>query len=121
MSTTNIPCTPTVPFQGNMVISMRPMIAADGIKAVQITGKLPQVHGTQVHLGDFSLIGLTDVTKPDFGDAVRVLSNEIPVFWACGVTPQSVVFSSKPEFNITHYFPGSMLVTDMKENGLANL
>jgi uncharacterized protein YcsI (UPF0317 family) len=76
------------------------------------------VHGAPVHLGRPDLIGISDISKPDWGDAVPIKDDEIPVFWACGVTPQSVVAVAKPEFCITHY-PGTMLVTDLRNSDYA--
>ena len=113
--------TPTVaagPFHGPMVVSMRPMKPADAIRAIQITTRFPAVHGAPVHIGKPELIGIDDIGKPDYGDAVPVGADEIPVFWACGVTPQSVIAAAKPDFCITHY-PGSMLVTDRKNTEFA--
>jgi uncharacterized protein YcsI (UPF0317 family) len=106
------------PFHGPMVVSMRPMKPADAIRAVQITTRFPAVHGAPVHIGKPELIGIKDIAKPDYGDAVEVRDDELPVFWACGVTPQSVIATVKPEFCITHY-PGSMLVTDRKNTEFA--
>jgi uncharacterized protein YcsI (UPF0317 family) len=108
------------PFHGPMVVSMRPMKPADAIRAIQITTRFPTVHGAPVHIGKPELIGIADLMKPDYGDAVPVNADEIPVFWACGVTPQSVVATVKPEFCITHY-PGSMLVTDRRNSEFAIL
>jgi len=106
------------PFHGPLVVSMRPMKPADAIRAVQITSRFPAVHGAPVHIGKPAMIGISDIMKPDYGDAVPVGDDELPVFWACGVTPQSVVATVKPEFCITHY-PGSMLVTDRKNSEFA--
>jgi uncharacterized protein YcsI (UPF0317 family) len=106
------------PFHGPMVVSMRPMTPTNAIRAVQITTRFPQVHGAPVHVGKPEMIGIKDVMKPDYGDAVEVRDDELPVFWACGVTPQSVIAKVKPEFCITHY-PGSMLVTDRKNTEFA--
>jgi len=106
------------PFHGPMVVSMRPLKPADAIRAVQITTRFPAVHGAPVHIGKPELIGIKDLMKPDYGDAVEVREDELPVFWACGVTPQSVIATVKPEFCITHY-PGSMLVTDRKNTEFA--
>jgi uncharacterized protein YcsI (UPF0317 family) len=97
---------------------MRPMTPAHAIRAVQITTRFPAVHGAPVHIGKPEMIGITDIAKPDYGDAVELRDDEIPVFWACGVTPQSVIATVKPEFCITHY-PGSMLVTDRKNTEFA--
>jgi uncharacterized protein YcsI (UPF0317 family) len=106
------------PFHGPLVVSMRPMTPADAIRAVQITTRFPSVHGAPVHLGKPESIGIKDIAKPDWGDAVPIKDDEIPVFWACGVTPQSVIMAVKPEFCITHY-PGAMLVTDRRNTEFA--
>ena len=117
---TSIQCTPAGPFKGPMVVSMRPMTPANAIRAVQVTSRFPNVHGAPVHIGKPELIGIADVNKPDWGDSVGVRDDELPVFWACGVTPQAVVAATRPEFCITHY-PGAMLVTDLKNAQLAAL
>ena len=120
MYRTSIACKPSGPFHGPMVVSMRPMKPADAIRAVQITSRFPSVHGAPVHIGLPHLIGIKDIAKPDYGDAVEVKADELPVFWACGVTPQAVIASMKPEFCITHA-PGSMLVSDLKNAQLSVL
>jgi uncharacterized protein YcsI (UPF0317 family) len=106
------------PFHGPMVVSMRPMTPANAIRAIQITTRFPAVHGAPVHIGKPELIGIADLDKPDYGDVLPMRADEIPVFWACGVTPQSVIATVKPEFCITHY-PGSMLVTDRRNTEFA--
>ena len=118
MYRTNIQCTPAGPFHGPMVVSMRPFKPAEEIRAVQVTTRFPSVHGAPVHLGKPELIGIKNIARPDYGDAVPVKDDELPVFWACGVTPQSVVATVKPEFCITHA-PGYMLVTDLLNSQLA--
>jgi uncharacterized protein YcsI (UPF0317 family) len=118
MYRTNVATVPAGPFHGPLVVSMRPMTPANAIRAVQITTRFPAVHGAPIHLGRPDLIGISDVSKPDWGDAVPFNDDEIPVFWACGVTPQSVVAVAKPDFCITHY-PGSMLVTDRRNSEYA--
>ncbi len=118
MYRTSIATAPAGPFHGPMVVSMRPLKPADAIRAIQITTRFPAVHGAPVHIGKPELIGIKDVMKPDYGDPVPINDDEIPVFWACGVTPQSVVATVKPEFCITHY-PGSMLVTDRRNTEFA--
>jgi uncharacterized protein YcsI (UPF0317 family) len=120
MYRTNIECTPAGPFHGRMVVSMRPFKPADAIRAVQVTTRFPSVHGAPVHLGKPEMIGIKDIAKPDYGDSVPVKDDEFPVFWACGVTPQSVIATVKPEFCITHA-PGYMLVTDLLNSRLAVL
>ena len=118
MYRTNIATQAAGPFHGPMVVSMRPMKPADAIRAAQITARFPSVYGAPVHIGKAEMIGISDIMKPDYGDAVPVNDDELPVFWACGVTPQSVIATVKPEFCITHY-PGSMLVTDRKNSDFA--
>ena len=118
MYRTNIATQSAGPFHGPLVVSMRPFKPADAIRAIQLTSKFPSVHGAPVHLGDASLIGIDDLNKPDYGEPVEVRAGEIPVFWACGVTPQAVLMASKPEFCITHS-PGYMLVTDKFNTQLA--
>lgn len=98
-------------FHGPLVVTMRPYRAADAIRAVQITSRFPAVHGAPVHLGDPREIGIADLSHPDYGDAVPVHPGELPVFWACGVTPQAAIEQARPPLCITHA-PGSMLVTD---------
>jgi len=120
MYRTNIACRPSGPFAGPMVVSMRPFKPAEAIRAVQITSRFPAVHGAPVHLGHPHSIGIKDITKPDYGDAVPVEADEIPVFWACGVTPQAVIAAAKLPFAITHA-PGLMLVTDLRNKQLAVL
>ena len=111
MYRTSVPCAPSGPFSGPMVVSMRPLTPAQAIRAVEITARYPRVHGAPVHLARPDLIGIRDLAAPDYGDPVRVGADEIPVFWACGVTPQSVIAAARPAFAITHA-PGCMLITD---------
>ena len=118
MYRTSIPTIPAGRFAGPMVVSMRPMRPADAIRAVQVTSRFPAVHGAPVHLADPASIGIADLGRPDYGDPVEIRPGEIPVFWACGVTPQSVVAASRPAFCITHA-PGYMLVTDLLNAQLA--
>ncbi len=107
------------PFHGPMVVSMRPFKAADATRAADITSRFSRVHGAPVHWGDPLQIGIPDLSKPDYGDAVDVLADEIPVFWACGVTPQAAIAQSRPAFCITHA-PGAMLITDLLNHQLAD-
>ena len=117
MYLTNIDCEPAGVFSGKMVVSMRPLPPEQIVKAVNITASMPRVHGTPIHIGSPEQIGIKDINKPDFGEAVTINKGETPVFWACGVTPQSVMMSSKPDFCITHA-PGHMLITDIKNTEL---
>jgi len=111
MYITQIACRPAGKISGTMVVSMRPIAANRVADAVQITGRYPAVHGAPVNVGDPSALGIKDINKPDFGDSVTIKDGEIPVFWACGVTPQAAVMASKIPFAITHA-PGYMFVTD---------
>lgn len=120
MYRTSIPCRPAGPFAGPMVVSMRPLTPAQAIRAVQITSRFPAVHGAPVHIARPDLIGIRDLGRPDYGDPVTVRDDEIPVFWACGVTPQSVIAQARPPFAITHA-PGAMLVTDRRNTEFAVL
>jgi uncharacterized protein YcsI (UPF0317 family) len=93
---------------------MRPLTPAQTVKAVQICTRFPRVHGAPIHFGNPDAIGIRDLAKPDFGDAVEIRPGEIPVFWACGVTPQAVAMASRPPLLITHK-PGHMFVTDLRD------
>jgi len=118
MYRTSMATEPAGVFHGPMVVSMRPLRAADAIRAVQITSRFPAVHGAPVHIGDPALIGIRSIADPDYGDAVEVMPDELPVFWACGVTPQAALAAARLPFAITHA-PGSMLVTDLLHHQLA--
>lgn len=120
MYRTNIPCASAGPFAGPLVVSMRPLKPHDAIRAIQITSRFPSVHGAPMHIGLPEAIGIKDLAKPDYGDAVPVKSDELPVFWACGVTPQAVIAEVRPDFCVTHA-PGCMLITDLRNTRLASL
>lgn len=117
MFRTKIACRPAGRFSGPLVVSMRPFLPADADRAAAITARLPQVHGAPVNLGDPAALGIHDLNQPDWGDAVTIRPGEIPVFWACGVTPQAVAIASKLPLVITHS-PGHMFVTDLLETDL---
>lgn len=104
-------------FHGNMVVSMRPIPNELVVKAVNVTAAMPRVHGAPIQIGNPEAIGIKDINKPDYGDSVTVNDGEIPVFWACGVTPQNAVMASKPPIAITHA-PGHMFITDVKNVSL---
>ena len=114
MYNTNIPCKPAGIFHGNLVVSMRPIPYELIPKAVLITGQMPKVHGAPIQIGAPEAIGITDLEHPDYGEMVTIRPGEVPVFWACGVTPQSIAMESKPEIMITHA-PGHMLILDKKD------
>jgi uncharacterized protein YcsI (UPF0317 family) len=118
--TTNIETTPTGPFHGPLVVSMRSFTTANAIRAIQITSRFPNVHGAPVHFGDPAAIGIADLDKPDFGDKSVIPEGDVPVFWACGITPQVVVETVEPSFCITHK-TGHMLITDRLNAELASL
>lgn len=120
MFRTGIPTEPAGPFRGPLVVTMRPLLPADAIRAVQITSRFPSVHGAPVHLGDPAAIGIGDLARPDYGDPVEVQPGEIPVFWACGVTPQAALMAARLPLAITHA-PGCMLVTDLLNERLSSL
>lgn len=120
MYITDIDCVPAGNFHGKMVVSMRPVPYNMVPRTVQATSRFPSVHGAPIHIGDPARIGIKDVNKPDFGDPSRIKDGEVPVFWACGVTPQSIAMTSKPELMITHS-PGHMFICDPKDEDLAVL
>lgn len=117
MYRTNLACQPNETFQGNMVVSMRPLTASQTIRATEICSQYPLAHGAPVHFGNPAAIGIPDLTRPDYGDAVEIYPDEIPVFWACGVTPQWVAQQAKLPLLITHK-PGYMFVTDLRDDDL---
>ncbi|WP_273715425.1 putative hydro-lyase [Leuconostoc mesenteroides] len=118
MFNTNIPLKQAGKFSGNMVVSMRPIKSSQIATAVNVTNRLPGVHGAPIQIGNPAEIGIYDLANPDYGDAVTINENEIPVFWACGVTPQAAVMASKPKFAITHS-PGHMLITNISNKDLS--
>ncbi|GAB0151155.1 MULTISPECIES: putative hydro-lyase [unclassified Marinobacterium] len=120
MYETSLPTSPSTRFHGNTVVTMRPFSPADAIRAIQVTTRLPKAHGAPIHIGRPDLIGIDDLTSPHFGDSVPVGEDEIPVFWACGVTPQVAIRNARPPLCITHV-PGKMLVTDRLNDELAVL
>lgn len=120
MYITTIPNKPAGRFSGPIVVSMRPIKNEDVSRAVLCTGRFPSLHGAPIHIGDPSIIGINNLNKPDFGDAVKINDGEVPVFWACGVTPQIVLMKSKPPFAITHS-PGHMLIGDPRDTSYAVL
>jgi uncharacterized protein YcsI (UPF0317 family) len=117
MYRTNIACRPAGRFRGPLVVSMRPLTPAQAIEATRICARFPQAHGTPVHFGDPAAIGIADIARPDYGDAVEIRPGEVPVFWACGVTPQAALAEARPPFAITHQ-PGCMFVTDVMDHAL---
>jgi uncharacterized protein YcsI (UPF0317 family) len=117
MYRTTVPCKPAGRFAGPMVVSMRPLTPAQALRATTICAKYPLAHGAPVHFGDPAAIGVRDVARPDFGDPVEVRAGEVPVFWACGVTPQAAVMHARPPFAITHK-PGHMFLTDLRDHDL---
>ena len=112
MFRTNIPCTPAGRFSGPLVVSMRPLKPADALRSIEISARFTESHGAPVHIGFPEQIGIADVNRPDYGDAVPVEPGELPVFWACGVTPQAALLEARPPFAITHA-PGCMFLTDV--------
>jgi uncharacterized protein YcsI (UPF0317 family) len=115
MYRTTMRCRPAGALAGPLVVSMRPVPAGQVADAVRVTARYPAVHGAPVHVGDPVALGIVDLDAPDFGDPVEVRSGEVPVFWACGVTPQAAVMESRPPLAIAHA-PGHMLVTDARDS-----
>ncbi len=120
MYITSIPAASAGAFSGPMVVSMRPVPQEQVVRAVQVTSRFPAVHGAPVHVGDPEAIGISDMTRPDFGEPSQVRDGEVPVFWACGVTPQAAAMASRPPLMITHS-PGHMFITDKWDEDLAVL
>jgi uncharacterized protein YcsI (UPF0317 family) len=114
MYVTNRKCRPAGRLRGPMVVTMRPIPADLVSTAVRVTAAMPDVHGAPVHVGDPASLGIPDLGRPDWGDAVSVHEGEIPVFWACGTTPQRAIMESRPPFAITHA-PGHMFLTDVPD------
>lgn len=117
MYRTNMACTPAGRFYGPMVVSMRPMTPEHAELAMKITAAFPRVHGAPIHSGNPAAIGITDLNRPDYGDAVSVRRGEIPVFWACGVTPMEAILHARLDIAIVQE-PGHMLVTDISDESL---
>ncbi|MEV4644790.1 putative hydro-lyase [Saccharopolyspora sp. NPDC049357] len=115
MYRTSRQCRPAGGLSGPLVVSMRPVPAEQVATAVRVTSRYPAVHGAPVHVGSPEALGITDLDAPDFGEAVEVRPGEVPVFWACGVTPQAAVMQSKPPFAIGHA-PGHMAITDARDS-----
>jgi len=114
MYRTDRECRPAGRLSGPLVVSMRPVPGHLVATAVQVTGRMPQVHGAPVHVGAPAGLGIADLARPDFGDPVELADGDVPVFWACGVTPQAALMASRPPFAITHA-PGHMFVTDVPD------
>lgn len=117
MYISNIDCIPAGPFKGKMVVSMRPFAPTEALRAAEISARFPSVHGEPIHYANPQDIGIADINRPDYGDAVTINEDEHPLFWACGVTPQVALEAAKLPFCITHS-PGCMLVTDIKNTEL---
>ena len=120
MYITNLETVPAGPFSGPTVVSMRPVHRTQVVRAVQVTTRFPTGHGAPVHIGDPQAIGIKDINAPDFGDAVEIREDEVPIFWACGVTPQAVAMKSKPSLLIGHV-PGRMFISDVRDEDIAVL
>lgn len=114
MYVTGRECRPAGRVRGPMVVSMRPVPPEHLAAAIRESSLLPAVHGGPVHCGEPAGLGIADLSRPDFGDPVVAEPDDIPVFWACGVTPQAAVMASRPPFAITHA-PGQMFLTDARD------
>ncbi len=120
MYATGIETEPAGIFSGPLVVSMRPIHESKVVRSIQVSSRFPRAHGAPLHIGDPASIGITDLTNPDYGDYVEIREDEVPVFWACGVTPQAVALRSRPPLMITHA-PGYMFITDVLDEDLAVL
>ena len=116
---TSIECRPAGVFHGPMVVSMRPIPAAQLAKAVTASARFPGAHGAPIHVGDPGAMA-SPTSAAGLGDPQHFEPGDVPVFWACGVTPQAVALASKPSFMITHS-PGHMFITDLPNAALAAL
>lgn len=117
MYRTSLLCTATPRIHGSVVVSMRPIKKAQIDRVIEITSRYPLAHGAPIHVGNPTVVGIVDIALPDWGDAVEMANDEVPVFWACGVTPQAVIMESKPEIAITHS-PGYMFITDLPDTAI---
>ncbi len=115
MYKTDIECMPTGAFSSPLVVSMRPLRFNHVVRAVEVTSQYYKAHGSPIHIGNPETIGIKNLEKPDYGDAVKLYDDEIPVFWACGVTTQTAILRAKPELAITHS-PGHMFVSDLRDD-----
>jgi uncharacterized protein YcsI (UPF0317 family) len=114
MYRTSRACQPAGRFRGNLVVSMRPFAPEAVERVVAVTERFPTMHGGPIHVGDPQALGIADLARPDFGDAVTIRAGEVPMFWACGVTPQVAIVEARSELAITHS-PGCMFVTDWRD------
>lgn len=115
MFRTNRACTSAGRFAGPMVVSMRPYRRDQIERVTAVTARYPRMHGPPLHVGDPSVLGIADIARPDFGEAVDIRADEVPVFWACGVTPQLALEAAAPTLAITHS-PGCMYLTDLRDD-----
>ncbi|GER84018.1 UPF0317 protein [Thermogemmatispora aurantia] len=114
MYRTSRPCQATARLHGPLVVSMRPIKGDQVARASEVTARYPLAHGAPVHCGEPLALGIADLGRPDWGDPIAVAPDEVPVFWACGVTPQAVIMESQPPLAITHA-PGYMFITDWRD------
>lgn len=115
MYRSNIDLVPAGRFSGEMVVTMRPIPAPLVDQAREISRRYPQAHGAPIAVGDPADIGIADLSAPDWGEAVEIRDGEVPVYWACGVTPQNVLLDAELPICITHS-PGHMLIADVAED-----
>ena len=120
MFVTSIQTTPVGRFRGPVVVSMRPIARSQLAAAESVTAEYPLAHGAPLHVGDPAAIGIADLARPDFGLPIEPLPDEVAVFWACGVTPQAVISTVRPDFALTHA-PGHMFITDLRDSDIRGL
>ncbi|KFR12495.1 hypothetical protein N306_04568, partial [Opisthocomus hoazin] len=112
-----VPCYNVSAFSCNLVVTMRPVPESKLEAAVLATSALKEAHGAPIHMGDPGLLGIKDLSKPDYGDPVHLHPDDVPVFWACGVTAVEAVINCRAPLAFTHS-PGCMFITDLKNDNL---
>ncbi|XP_068573852.1 D-glutamate cyclase, mitochondrial isoform X2 [Cebidichthys violaceus] len=115
MYRTAVPCIPAGVFSCPLVVTMRPVPAGMLDAAVEVTHLNPLAHGAPVHIGDPALLGIQDLSRPNYGGQVQLQPGDVPVFWACGVTAIEAIISSKPSLAFSHS-PGCMFLTDIPDS-----
>jgi uncharacterized protein YcsI (UPF0317 family) len=119
MYRTNREVVPSGPFRGPLVVTMRPIPSHLVDLAIAVTGRYSRAHGAPVHVGDPAELGIADLARPDWATAVPLQPGDVPVFWACGVTPQAAVAEAGVELMLTHA-PAHMFVTDLRDEDVAD-
>lgn len=109
---TNIELNSTGAFSGKTFVTMRQFSTLDSTKATTLTAQFPKFHGAPLHSGDCTQIGIKDLSKPDYGDTPTLYKDDIPLYWACGITVLQVIEKAEMPIAIV-VNPGYMLITDL--------